>query len=248
MRMESTEKINALKELRTLRQAEVISEEEFNRERKQIFGSFPFIGSLIAGAIKLLQPIAWPIVALVVLFSLRQPILSKLSEAEQLSVGSFSLKVHERAQMSGNPELANYISGLSQRAIELLMDTGSKLMSAVAKDEKGDPKSLYLNDLAYIELDEKGLLSGPEPYAQFIKWAESLPGNTSILYITGDGHMTRMRPDEPYEVYEYIEFKTGELSEDDKQRLLRAKVTLNDKGMRVWRLIARVVAEQLSAH
>jgi hypothetical protein len=244
--MDTADKLNALKELCALREADLLSEDEFNLERRRIVASSPSIWSALGNAIKQMQQVAWPLVALIILFTLKQPLISKLLEAEQFSVGSFSLKVHERAVMTGNPELANSLSGLSQRAIELLMDTGDKNMRVISRNEKNEPESLFLDKVAYAELDAKGLLLGPEPYTEFIKWAQSLPGKSSIRYKTEYGEITFLRPDQLYTIFEAYDFSTEQLAKEDRKRLLDAAYTLSDKGRQVWRLIAKVVSEQLS--
>lgn len=227
--MNTADRLSVLKELHALRRDEVLSEEEFLHERKSVLASHRSVRSVLDTLVHLLKPLAWPVVVLIALFSLREPLISKLNEAKELSIGSFSLKVKERAEMIGDPELARSLSGLSQRAIELLMDTGDKNMYAVTTDDAKEPISVGLDKLAYSELDGKGLLSGPEPYGSFIKWATSLPGKKSSISDRD----------------EYV-FDKGALSETDKQRLNAASFTLSDKGRRLWRLVAKVVAEQLT--
>lgn len=243
--METPEKITALKELSNLLDAEIINKEEFNRERKRILRSLPPIDSLLRDTLGLLSKMAWPLVALIFLISLRQPIVSKLSEAEQLSVGSFSVKVRERAQMAGNPELAEALSGLSQRAIELLMDTGDKQMAVVMRGKTKGQISLDLSRRAYAELEAKGLLSGSESYGSFVAWAQSLPGNSAVLSITDTGLWIE-RPNEPFVVAEQYLFEMDKLSANDERRLQEARFTLSDTGRRVWRLLGKVVSEQLT--
>jgi hypothetical protein len=240
--METPEKISALKELCALREAEVLNEEEFNRERKRILRStLPLRDTL-----GLLSKLAWPFLALIFFLVLWKPIVSKLSEAEQLAVGSFSVKVRERASREGDPELAAALSGLSQRAIELLMDTGDKRMAIVFQGKtKKDPFFLDLSRRAYGELEGKGLLTGNESWSPFITWALSLPGKSSVLYMTGTG-LTITRPNEPYEVAEQYIFEVDQISDSDVRRLLEARFTLNDKGRRIWRLLGKVVSEQLT--
>jgi len=245
--MNTVERITALKELHALRQAEVISDEEFNRARKQVLGSFP-VKAVLDSVTHILKPLALPVVVLIVLFSLKQPIISTLNQAEQVSVGSFSVKVRERAQMIGDPELAIALSGLSERAIELLMDTGDKNMHAVALDSNGQPESLPLERLAYSELEAKGLLSGPEGYGGFIKWATSLPGKRSSYFISETGQRSDTEPAEPHRTYELYKFEKDKLSDVDKQRLKNAVFTLSDRGRKLWRLLGKVVSEQLATH
>jgi hypothetical protein len=243
--METQEKITALKELSALPDAKIIGEEEFNRERKRILRSLPPIDSRLRDTLGLLSKMAWPLVALIFLFSLRQPIVSKLSEAEQLSVGSFSVKVREKARMAGNPELAEALSGLSQRAIELLMDTGDKQMAPVMRGPTKGEVGLDLSRTAYAELEAKGLLSGNESWSSFVAWATSLPGRSSVVYMTDTGLLLN-RPNEPYVVAEQYLFEMDKLSLNDVRRLQEARFTLSDTGRRVWRLLGKVVAEQLT--
>lgn len=73
-----------------------------------------------------LHKLVWPALALLIFFGFHGPIKQKLLQSQELSFGSFTLKIQEQAKLEGNAELAETLRGLSKRAIEMLMDMGGE--------------------------------------------------------------------------------------------------------------------------
>jgi len=250
--MDTRERIDCLKELKDLHEAGVLTEIEYSNARAQVLRSSPTLSESLERYLPTLIKLAWPCVAIVVLMALHEPLISKLQEAQQMSIGGFSIKVRDEIVASGSPQLAKALSGLSQTAIELLMDIGDKDMRVAgeATDSTGSVTaiSVTIDKFKYVELERKGFLSGNEPYSEFIKWVVSLPGKVEIFYhVTASGEESIGRPDEPYVVYEIYSIDVSKISETDKKKLLNTYYTLSKEGLKVWKLIAKVVAEQLSS-
>lgn len=99
--------------------------------------------------------LVWPAVVIIALFSFKGIVVSKLYDAEQISIGSFSLKVKEKARLIGNHELTDAISGLSKKSIEMLMNTGTSHMLLVSPDKDHNPKSVTIYSGVHLELEKK---------------------------------------------------------------------------------------------
>ncbi len=244
--MNGNEKIDYLKDLVALRDENLISDAEFEKERQRIFGKTPQLQVIAGGLQKFFPTLVWPAVVIIALFSFKGIVVSKLYDAEQISIGSFSLKVKEKARLIGNHELTDAISGLSKKSIEMLMNTGISHMLLVSPDKDHNPKSVTIYSGVHLELEKKGLISFNEPYEPFISWVESLPSEKKFFYSTKDDKELDTRPTGSYSVYEKIVLHSEQLTEKDKLRLSEAEYTLSEKGLLVWKLIAEVVAEQLA--
>lgn len=111
---------------------------------------------------KIFGLVSWPIVVLIFLllfFSQIREMVSllpeKFAKSNELSVaGLLSLKIQEEAKATGNEELANIISGLSQEAIEELITLGGtrsyRIIGSGEEDSSGVEQEYYLSLSKYV--------------------------------------------------------------------------------------------------
>lgn len=234
-------KIALLKELQQLLKDELLTQEEFERARLALLtehGGFNIFARRFFGFVR---ATSWPLFGLVALLVLYRPIVDTLQKSQEIAVGSFSLKVREQAAKVGDADLAATLRGLSRYAIEELMDTGNKNMYFVSCSPADDKCGIAPEFEAYKELEKAGLFKATEPLAKFDEWIRSLPGKYRVIYESR--HTNYMHPTSSDIVYEV---SAAGLSDADRKRLSSINGTLTEKGLRAWKLIAKVVSQQLA--
>ncbi len=98
--------IDTIKELQNLKETEILTEKEFEREKCQILAYNNTGIRWLTAFTDFLKVGIWPFIALFVVVTFYAPLKDRLSKSVELKVGSFSMKVQETATISGSAELA----------------------------------------------------------------------------------------------------------------------------------------------
>lgn len=241
--MENKNLVEELKGLKELLNEELLSVEEFENQKKNILSrkkekSFYFNPELITR-------ISWPLLILVTLIIFYQPVVNKLQQSSEISVGTFSLKVRESAKSRGDSGLASKLEGLSKKAIELLIDAGDKDMYFIGEFE-GKYDIISESFLGYLELEKAGFLESKSKIQDLNRWVWSKTGNTRVWYYNNDGSFSPkpVGADPHFEIRYQLDPEL--LTKEEIELLENTYAKLNVKGREAWDLIVTVVAEQLA--
>jgi hypothetical protein len=193
--------------------------------------------SVYGDTVVLLSALAWPVAVLALFYLLHPqlvPILEvipkKLAESTTVSVGSLSLQIEKKAEASGTPELADLITGLSQAAVEKLLETGKSSFALVSNEDGTDYYYLPLRaDVAALrELARKRLLKFDVPWAEF----ETALAAANLAFGQGLGSE--------------VQRVQRKLSAAQKALVTKQSYALSEKGERAFDLIVRSVGQQFN--
>lgn len=180
----------------------------------------------------LIKALIWPVLILYVLLRYQSPISDTIDllpnlikHATKFSAGGVTLEIEQRAQESGNENLAIALKGLSPEARKLLLQVGDSYWTEWGKGVQGE--YLTYRQTALNELVERKLVDfRPEGHGAFQKWIQGLG---SISSTDGDATAPKMlRPNRT-------------LSQEEEKRLLNEQFFLSPLGKKAYDVILDVV-------
>jgi len=181
---------------------------------------------------KLVALLTWPLVVVITLAIFHAPLLriatllpEKFERSNEITVGSLSLKIQERAKATGSEELASTITGLSQGGLEWLLKIGDAphrvITNAGARPGTTAGYMLSPSYGVWKELEAKGLLVATTNLTQFEQDFQSLGPQ--------DGHLP-----------------SSKLDADQDKKLTANTIQLSESGKRAYRIIIGVVTEMIA--
>jgi hypothetical protein len=180
----------------------------------------------------LIKALIWPLVILYILLRYHSPVSvtielipNLIKHATKVSAGGVTFEIEQKAQESGNENLAAALKGLSPQARKLLLQVGESYWHEWYKSTLGNYRADHLPELD--ELVNRKLVSfQPEDHDSFDKWVQS-PGSVFVTN-TSDGSEKVLNPTHP-------------LSPDQEKRLLDEKFFLSPLGKKAYGVILDVV-------
>ena len=246
--MVKKEDIEMLSQLHYLREREIISEDEYEVQRRRILRlrvPFEQIGRF---GVDLARVLALPAIALAIILYFGDLIRDRLSHSEEISYGSFSLKMRERAMIQGAPELANVVGRLSPEGLALLLNIGTTMQGIMGRNDVGKAFVVQQDQfLLFQELEGAGLLNPTEPLDPFWSFLQSLRPKATQRFRSRHNDTYVLNPsDYPYPSIEF-QIEYSKLSEPDLKRIAKLQAQLSDKGRRAFSLIVETLTDQVGA-
>lgn len=241
--MNTKNRIKLIKDLKELKDNNLISDSEYETEKSKVLS---YKEEFINQFLNYLSKLAWPIFGIIVVFLFYFPLTQRLSQSSEITIGSFSLKIKETANIIGDPELASKLENLSPLAIELLIDMGGKHMN-IFSDHRDDKSKYWFNSafFGYLELENMGLLNSDNLLKDINSWIWEKDVKASIYYKTYFGFSENFVSEDFPLPYTQFTINKDNLSNKEIKQLEEAGASLNKKGIKTWNLIVSVVIDQL---
>lgn len=229
------ETITNLKELSNLLDKQVISQEEFNNQKKVIFNhknSVSFSLDSIHSLFKLFSP---QLVILIIIILFYTPLKRLLTNASEVAFGDvFALKV-ERALIINNPSLAKKLKELSRDELFVLMSSGSNFRRIAYVDRKNQTISIDKTYEFYLSLYEKKLAISYESVDEIVKILESK------ATIKEDNYQDSLLLNTRSQIY-----STNDFTEEEINKIENLSFGLSEQGKQVLLLIISIGSEEIS--
>jgi hypothetical protein len=201
---------------------------------------------LLKLALEYLKVLTWPLLIVGLLAVYRPPIkrliaslVSKLEDADSLSIGAFSLEVQRRASDLGSPELARNIGQLSFDAIEVLVRTPrTGTMALVSVNDYGAPQGLPNEYGVPLQKALDGLRELDR--RKLIVFSEPLEGFLSFLSSTGE----RREANPTVQSNDFTWYASD--NEELEKRCRAISYSLTESGLKAVEAISKAVAAQLA--
>lgn len=247
--MITQEQAKILIKLKDLLDKDLITLEEYEKQKLLILNPRKDYSSLISTSIEIIKSSFWPLIALLTISLFYDPLRSKLLESTEIGVGSFTLKIQEKAASLGSPQLGSLVRGLSKEEVKTLIELGSSNTYLIAKGEVYGKLTFSLVEdyQAFKSLESKKLVKGNENLAAFNKFFNSLKVREKIYYRSPDSKQSSLsysnEHSQPF-VMRYV--IADEIDGKTKKRMAELRVTLTDKGESAFNLIVTTVADQVA--
>jgi hypothetical protein len=191
--------------------------------------------------VQLVKAAAWPVLALVVILSIRAPLIRSAnllpkmleqSTSAKVSAGGLSIEIQRAATAAGIPQLGELIRGLSPEAVELLLDTGKRRQGYVGSSREREYTFPSAADKkVLLELKEKGLLAFEMPFEEY----EAFVSHLALEPAPGSwGERVGLRATRP-------------LTEEEVRKLRQQTYFLTDRGKKAYDLVLDAVKRELRA-
>jgi hypothetical protein len=195
--------------------------------------------------ITLVKAIAWPVVALIVLWTFHDPAIKMVNQladaifysaSTRFGLGSFTFEMQQEAVSQGIPAVGFVIGHLSPPAVEVLLQSGGNPVGLVGEDQHRDactlPSTNRLNSIS--ELEKQGLVTlTPLPLQEFQTLLNGLP-------------LKKLSPLGKPSADSWTEYAPcSSLSADHAKELRDEMYRPTEMGKRAFGLIVASVASQL---
>jgi hypothetical protein len=238
-----------LSKLHQLMKQGIITEEDFERQRKRLLRSKLNVLDVAKSITELIKVAALPIVVIVLVVAFGDIVRERLSKSEEIRFASFYLKVRERAVGQGNPQIAEAIGRLSRDALMQLLNLGTSRHAVVSRDTDETILSLYeYAFLTYRELEEAGLLIASEPLDEFWRFFKSLNPIEKTQYKARDEAKYTAEKSDRFPIRsKFYQLESRSLADGAIKRILDFDVYLSEEGRRAFLLIVETVGDQIVA-
>ena len=222
--------IEAIKELHALKEKAIVTDKEFEREKKEILAYNKVGIRWLTSITNFLKVGIWPFIVIGVIVAFYNPLKERLAKSVEFGAGGFYMKVQESARISGNEELGKILKGLSKEAVQGLLELGTKNYYLIYSYETEEEKvlSLITKVEMYKELERNGLVEirSSDTLESLSEYFINLPGTYK------DGR---------YQVY------SSELTQDNNDRIKDFTINLNEKGIKAFNIIVEAVASEIGS-
>jgi hypothetical protein len=203
----------------------------------------------------LIKTIVWPLIFLLIFLSYKSEfnrvielIPLKFAESTRVSLGTFTLEIQETAKSTGNDELGDVITNLSEAAVRKLLSLGTERRSIIIRGSEDGEYILPDDYEVYLELQNKGLLDSDEPLLEFFNFFLSLSPEANIRYRNSRGQLSSLM-DHPTDS-QIIQYKLNvndiTFSKEREEKIEGLTVKASEKGQEALEILLEVITSQLS--
>jgi len=155
------EKIELLKDLSNLLEKDLITREEFERQKVLLLESERFLGRSLQGAALIFRLFTPQFVTLIAIILFYSPVSKLITNASEVAFGdNFSFKVQQALNLR-DPALASVVKKLTKEEISTLLTVTSYrgLYSTITRSGSNNKPEIALDDRfdTYVNLQKKGL-------------------------------------------------------------------------------------------
>ena len=244
-------KSEELSKLHDLKGKGAITEKEYECAKRNLLGSMR--PSVLPKLVDYLRISAWPFVLLVLVFWFRAPLLDKLRESSELSLGAFSIRVKEKAVQSGSPELGRLLSGLPPSTVVTLLQLQGSVDLAIQGATGAPDKTVRLvkNFDDFVRLQKANLATSKVELNELLEVAKKKGVlNHRIMYEDPNTHAEYERDWPgltPFLYYEIPEREFLALGGKKTNGSYDLEVDLSAAGYKAQSIVTAIVEESISS-
>lgn len=230
------ERIEALKDLSSLLDRDLITKEEFEGQKNRIFQENVWHENLLQDISLFVRLFTPQFVTLIIVCLFYFPISRIITNASEVAFGdNFSFKVQQALRI-GDPELASTVKKLSKGEIVTLISTESgKSLYSTSSVSEDEPIVLDDRINYYSSLQEKGLIYSNVDLEEIMKMVNSKVPSEE-LQVSDEIRGNFMRKYYP----------SASFTEEELEQIRQTFVFLTPSGQRVYWLILDTAAEELT--